>query len=92
MNTLSIKRFGFALGAASTLAYIGCVVVVATVSKETAVRFFNTLMHGIDVEPIMRWDMPMGEMLLGVVETFILAWLFGAVIAAIYNLAALREK
>lgn len=43
-------------------------------------------MHGVDVTPIMRWDMPSGEVFLGVIEIFILGWLFGAMIAAFYNL------
>jgi hypothetical protein len=39
----------------------------------------------------MRWDMPWWEALLGVVETFILAWLVGAAVAALYNLGASRK-
>tara|TARA_R110002096_G_scaffold425301_1_gene633829 strand:+ start:499 stop:657 length:159 start_codon:yes stop_codon:yes gene_type:complete len=45
-------------------------------------------MHGVDATPIMRWDMPWWETAVGVLEIFILGWLFGAVIAVFYNLGA----
>lgn len=88
MNQLSVTRFGFGLGMASALMYLGCVVVMLTVPHEVTIRFFNSLMHGVDVTPIMRWDIPWPEVVLGIVEIFILGWLFGAVLAAFYNLSA----
>ena len=51
----------------------------------TAIQFFNSLMHGVDVTTIMRWDMPWWETILGVIEIFVLGWLFGALIACCYN-------
>lgn len=91
MNTLSPTRFGFALAVASALAYLGCVIVMATVPQDVAVRFFNSIMHGVNVEPIMRWEMPWWEMVIGVLEIFILGWLFGAVVAVFYNLGFPRK-
>lgn len=85
MNKLSIPRFGFAVAVACTISYVGCVFVMMTVSQKVAIRFFNSLMHGVDVSPIMRWDMPVWETGLGIVEIFVLGWLFGAVIAGCYN-------
>jgi len=87
MERLSIPRFGFGIGGASGLLYAGCVFVMANVDHDTAVRFFNSLLHGLDVAPIMRWDMPWWEAILGIVETFILGWLFGAMVASFYNLS-----
>lgn len=86
MHTLSIKRFGFAVGAVSALLYLGCMFVMLTVPKEAVIRFFNSLMHGVDVTPIMRWDMPWWEAIIGVLEIFILGWLVGAALAMFYNL------
>ncbi len=83
---LSVRRFGLALGATSALLYIGCVFVMMTASREDVVAFFNSMMHGIDIEPIMRWDMPWWEAVIGAVEVFILGWLVGAVLAAFYNI------
>ncbi|QDV85294.1 DUF5676 family membrane protein [Planctomycetes bacterium TBK1r] len=85
MQTLSIKRFGFAIASASVVSYLGCVFVMLTVPKDVAIRFFNSLMHGVDVTTIMRWDMPIGETVLGAVGIFVLGWLFGALIACCYN-------
>lgn len=86
MHTLSIRRFGFALGAVSALLYLGCMFVMLTVPKQAVIRFFNSLMHGVDVAPIMRWDMPRWEAIIGVLEIFILGWLVGAAVAMFYNL------
>jgi hypothetical protein len=91
INTISIKRMGFALGATSAMLYLGCVFVMLTVPQPAVVAFFNSMMHGWDVEPIMRWDMPWWEAIVGVVEVFILGWLVGAVIAVLYNVAADRR-
>ncbi|MEO8269153.1 MAG: DUF5676 family membrane protein [Aureliella sp.] len=85
MQTLSIKRFGFAIASASVVSYLGCVFVMMTVPKDIAIRFFNSLMHGVDVTTIMRWNMPIGETALGVVEIFVFGWLIGALIACCYN-------
>ncbi len=91
MRTLSPTRLGFAMGVAAALSYLGCVFVMATVSKDVAIRFFNSIMHGVNVEPIMRWEMPWWEMVIGVLEIFILGWLFGAVVAVFYNLGTPKE-
>lgn len=86
MEHISFRRFGLACGTTAALLYLGCVLVVASVSRESQIRFFNSLVHGIDVTSIVRTQMPVREMLLGVVEVFILGWLIGASIASIYNI------
>ena len=91
-DTLSVKRFGFALGATSALLYLGCVFVMLTASREDVIGFFNSMMHGVNIEPIMRWDMPWWEAVIGVIEIFILGWLVGAVIAAFYNIGLHPRK
>lgn len=88
MHTLSARRLGFALGGAAATLYVGCVFVMMTVPHGAAVRFFNSMMHGWNVEPIMRWDMPWWEAVIGVFELFILGWLVGALVATLYNLGA----
>jgi hypothetical protein len=52
---------------------------------ETTILFFNSLLHGLDVRPIIRMDVPLWEVLVGIVEIFIVGWLTGAAIAGIYN-------
>lgn len=88
MHTLSISRLGFALGGACATLYLGCVFVMLTVPREAVVRFFNSIVHGWNIEPIMRWDMPWWEAIIGALEIFILGWLVGAVIAVLYNVGA----
>lgn len=84
-HELDVRRAGFALGSGLALAYLGCAFVMATVPQEAAIRFFNSLIHGVDVTSVMRWDMPWWEMVIGVIEVFILGWLFGALMATLYN-------
>ena len=91
MRVIDIKRFGLAFGATFALLYLGCVLVMAIVGKEGTIFFFNSLMHGADVTSIIRMNVPLREMMIGIVEIFILGWLTGATIASIYNFG-LKKK
>lgn len=82
---LNIKKLGLATGLTGALFYLGCMVVMLTVGHEGSVKFFNSLLHGLDVSTIMRMDIPLWEAGLGIVQTFILGWLVGACIASLYN-------
>lgn len=85
MARISIRRFGLAFGATSALFYLGCVIVTLTVSREMAIQFFNTILHGIDVTSVIRMNMPTWEAVIGIIEAFILGWLLGATVATVYN-------
>jgi hypothetical protein len=91
MNTINIRKLGLATGSTGALLYLGCAIVMATVGHNGTVRFFNSLLHGLDVTSIVRMNMPFWEACVGIAETFILGWLVGACIAAIYNLT-LKSK
>ena len=84
---LSPRRLGLAFGGTGAIFYLGCMLTMATVPREKAVLFFNSLWHGLNVEPILQTSVPIGEALLGLVTTFILGWFAGALIAGFYNLA-----
>ncbi|MCB1095994.1 MAG: hypothetical protein KDN22_10510 [Verrucomicrobiae bacterium] len=68
--------------------YLGCIVTMSTVPREKAITFFNSLLHGLDVAPILRAEVSFFEVALGIVSTFVLGWFAGAMIAGFYNLAA----
>jgi len=91
MQHLSPKALGFAFGAISSVMYAACALIMATLPEEAAIQFFNSLTHGVDWEPIMRFNMPWYEMVVGFTEVFILGWLIGATVAALYNISAGRE-
>lgn len=84
-TNLDAKRFGFAIGITSALAYAGCVVIMYTVPHEASIWFFNSLTHGLDVEPMVRWDIPWWESAIGLFETLVLGSILGTICAAIYN-------
>lgn len=87
MNRLNITRLGFAFAALFSVLYSTSMLIVMTGPRDTVIAFFNSIFHGIDVTPIMRWEMPWWEMVIGILEVFILGWLCGAALAIFYNLA-----
>jgi hypothetical protein len=88
MNKIDIKRFGLAFGLTGAILYLGCVILMATVGHDGSVKFFNSILHGLDTSSIIRMDVPLWEAFIGLIETFILAWLVGACIACFYNITA----
>ena len=91
-NTISPRRLGIAFGATGVVFYLGCIITMGTVSHAKAIVFFNSLLHGLDVAPILRENVPLGEVLLGIVATFVLGWFAGAMVAAFYNWGARRGR
>jgi len=87
MNHINIKKFGLAFGITGALLYFGCALVMLLLGHYSTVKFFNTLLHGLDVSSIIRINISPLEVLFGLIQTFIFSWLTGASIAAIYNIA-----
>jgi len=90
MGAINVKKFGLAWGSTFALLYVGCAVVMAVAGREGTIFLFNSMMHGIDVSGVIRMDVPVVEMILGIVQVFILGWLIGATVASIYNLSIRR--
>lgn len=88
MRKLNVKKLGLAFGSTAAILYLGCVLLMLTVGQEGTVTFFNALLHGLDTSAIIRMDIPWWEALMGIVQTFILGWLTGALVAAIYNVGS----
>ncbi|REJ76289.1 MAG: hypothetical protein DWQ47_11815 [Acidobacteria bacterium] len=86
-QSLDVGRFGFAFAGTGLLLYLGCTLVLVLVGRDSAILFFNSILHGIDVSTIIRMEMPMWEGIIGIVETYIIGWLIGASVASIYNLS-----
>lgn len=92
MHTINVKKFGLAVGLTGAILYVGCVLVMGTVGHDGSVKFFNSLLHGLDVSAIVRMDVPLWEALIGIVETFIIGWLVGASIAGFYNAVLFKKE
>ncbi len=92
MKEIEIKRFGLAIGAAFAVFYLGCILLMATVGREGTIFFFNSLFHGIDVTTVIRMEVPFWEVLLGIIEIFLLGWFLGAIIASVYNFFLQQKK
>lgn len=86
MQTLAPIRFGIGLGAAWALFYVLCILAMRILPHDATIWLFNSFMHGLDVRSVVRWDIPWWESLIGVVESFVAGWLFGVVMATVYNL------
>lgn len=85
MDAINVKRFGLAVGLTLAVLRLGCIIVFALLSREQAIAYFNILVHGIDVGPILKTEMSVQLMIYGIIQVFILGWLIGASIASIYN-------
>ena len=85
--TLSPKRFGLACASAAALFYLGCVFIMAVAGAQNLAFFFNGLFHGLDLKPILLESVSPWITVSGLINTFILSWLFGAFIAVVYNLS-----
>jgi len=92
MKQINIKKFGLACGLTGVLLYMGCIILMLSVGHIGTVKFFNSVLHGLDVSSIIRMDTPLWEAGIGIVQTFILFWLIGACIASFYNASILNTK
>ena len=89
---LNPKYLGLAFGATGLVFYLGCMLTMATAPHEAAVIFFNSLLHGLDVGPVLKTTLPFPQVALGLVTTFILGWFAGVLVAGIYNLSLRMGK
>jgi hypothetical protein len=90
--TLSPKRFGLACASAAALFYLGCVFIMAVAGAQNLAFFFNGLFHGLDLKPILLESVSPWITVSGLINTFILSWLFGAFIAVVYNLSVCLDQ
>lgn len=86
MAAINVKKMGLAVGLTLVILRVGCIIIFSSLSREQAVSYFNTLVHGIDVGPIIRMETIGIDTVYGLVQIFILGWLIGALTASIYNL------
>jgi len=91
MNRIQVKKIGMAFGLTGALIYLGCMIILIAAGQDVSIKIFNSLFHGLDASSIIRMDVPLWEAFLGIIQTFVLAWLTGATIAAFYN-AQLKTK
>lgn len=90
MNIINVKKMGLAFGVTGALLYLGCIIVMATVGREGSIKFFNTLIHGVDFSSVVRMNIPVWEAVIGIFEAFIFSWLIGACIAGVYNILNIK--
>ncbi len=90
--SLSPRRFGFACASAVGLFYLGCVFLMTVAGTENLAFFFNGLFHGLDLRPILADKVSIGVTITGFVNTVILSWLFGALVAVVYNLSCRMDR
>lgn len=90
ISIISPRRLGLAFGLIGVVFYLACILTMSTVPRDKQILFFNGLLHGLDVASILRATVPLGEVLLGIISTFVLAWFAGAMVAGFYNRASTR--
>ena len=86
--SLSPKRLGAAFASAAATFYLGCVFLMTVTGPQDLAFFFNGLFHGLDLRPLLLDPVSPWITVTGLINTSILSWLFGALIAVVYNLSA----
>ena len=79
MDKLNQKKVAIASGIASVVVYL------AIMGKDSLVKLYNLLFHGMDFSSIMRMNVPIGETLIGAVFSFVFWGIIGYVFALVYN-------
>lgn len=92
MNSINVKRFAFAVGMTFSILYVGCVFLVMTVGAAGTALFMKDIFHWIDISLIVREQVHAFELFSGIIEIFIIGWLIGATIAALYNFYDFKPK
>ncbi|OCX50495.1 hypothetical protein BEL04_22205 [Mucilaginibacter sp. PPCGB 2223] len=92
MQRIIVKKLGFAFGVTASLVHISCILLMATIGKDNSVKFFNSIIHGMDFSTVVRTGIPFSEAAIGVAEVFIISWLIGACIAAFYNASIRNDR
>ncbi len=86
MAAINVTKMGLATGLTLAVGRVGCIIVFSTLGREQGIAFLNTLLCGADVGRIFQMDMSPLAAVYGIVQIFILGWLFGALLASLYNL------
>lgn len=82
---LSPIRLGTAFGIAGALFYVACMIFMAFAPPDFVVWLSNSLLHGVDINSVMRESVPMQQAMVGVACTFVGGFLFGAITGLAYN-------
>lgn len=90
--TISPRRFGFAVGVVAATFYLGCVIMISLAGPQACVYWFNSVFHGLDASPIINRHLNFLSTVYGLINTFILAWIFGGLLAVVYNLSLPKAK
>ncbi len=80
---LHVKSLVMAFGAAFSLFYLGCAVVLSIAGGETAAVFYNSLLPGMDVSSVANPNLPVWMALLGFVEAILLGCLWGGIVGGV---------
>lgn len=91
MKKLNAFQFGFAMGITGSIFYV-LIVLLSLMSEKTVVNGMNLLFHGFDFAPLMQDHTPFGiNDLLGAILIFLLFFLFGSIVAGVYNYVLKEE-
>lgn len=85
MNKLSVYGLSVSFGITFTVFYIMCMIMMIFFNQDVSIFVFNSLFHGLDIRSIIIADVPFWVSIIGLIETFVLGCVMGALIASSYN-------
>lgn len=89
---LSPIRLGLSFGTTGVVFYLGCMLMMAIVPHSQVLILSNSMLHGFDVAPVLRTNVPVGEAALGLFATLIGGGLAGSLVAGFYNLGLRKNS
>lgn len=84
MEKLNVKAFAFASASTFGIASVVCALLFWA-APAFALGLFSNLVHGIDLTSIAKTGLSLSNALVGLILAMVLGYLFGALIALLYN-------
>ena len=81
---LNTKLFALATGITTTIFSLVCAILF-WLAPQISLTIFNSLFHGIDLTKIAKNDLTFGSVILGLIISFIIGYLFGLLLTIFYN-------
>ncbi len=82
-NKLDVKAIGLASAIVTGIVYVICFLIVL-IFGAASLKFFNLFLHGIDISSLVT-NPSIGTGILGLIVSVIVAYVFGAIFALLYN-------
>ncbi|MBS3074759.1 hypothetical protein J4447_04910 [Candidatus Pacearchaeota archaeon] len=83
-DRINASRFGLSFGIAGGIISLICGILLA-IAPSFTISLFGAIFHGIDLSQIASKSVGIGGIILGIIEVFIIGYIFGWLVGVFYN-------